>query len=345
MEMAYVLGSIASLLALFLAPTIWRRMGGYKFLLLITGLDILSILLFAFSKNILGAMLIFILGFSLNSLIIFSLDEILKIFSRNSSLGKIRGAYLAWCSLAWIIAQFLFGTVLGNFPLRKIYLLASALLTAFFILSLLALKNIPDPIYDKMKVVKYVKKFFSNRNLFRAYGISLLLQLFYCWMVIYTPIHLSAHLGFSWKEIGIIFTIMLLPFFIIPFRLGKIADRIGERKMLMLGFAVASFFTFILFFIREKEVWLWALALFATRLGAATIETMSDTYFFKHIKPENEEFIGIYRNTMPGAYILGPLIALVFFLFVPSFNFIYPLLGTLMLFGVYLSSTIRKSDI
>ncbi len=85
--------------------------------------------------------------------------------------------------------------------------------------------------------------------------------------------------------------------------------------------------------------------LFATRVGAATIEVMSDVYFFKHIRPENDEFVGIYRNASPLAYVLGPLSATIFFIFLPSFNSIYLILGALMLSGVYLASTIKKDDI
>jgi hypothetical protein len=72
---------------------------------------------------------------------------------------------------------------------------------------------------------------------------------------------------------------------------------------------------------------------------------MSDSYFFKHIKPENEEFVGVYRSASPVAYIIGPLFAFVVFSFVPSFNFLYLILGAFMLCGIYLSGTIRKSDI
>ena len=138
---------------------------------------------------------------------------------------------------------------------------------------------------------------------------------------------------------------MLLPFLIVPFPLGKYSDKIGERKMLMLGFTVASFATLLLFFIQKHEIWVWALILFITRVGAATIEVMSDVYFFRHIKAENEQFVEIYRSVSPVAYIISPIIAFMAFLFIPSFNFIYLILGAIMLYGIYLSSTIRKSDI
>jgi len=332
----YALASIVSVFALLIIPKIFRKIGGSKFLLWVIALDSLSILLFAFSKSASYAVILFIFIFTLNILIFFSLDELLRIFSKESSTGGIRGSYLALCNLAWIIAELLLGTILGGFSFKMIYLTSFALMAIFFSVSYLHLGNIPDPDYDKADIKKYVGKFFKNKNLFRAYSLSLLLQFFYCWMVIYTPIYLSLHLGFSWKQIGIIFAVMLLPFFIIPLPLGKYADKIGERKILMWGFAVASFATLSLFFIRGHIVWIWALLLFATRIGAASIEVMSDAYFFKHIKPE---------NASPVAYIIGPLLAFIAFIFIPSFNFIYLILGAFMLFGVYLSGTIEKSDI
>ncbi|KKT01280.1 MAG: Major facilitator superfamily (MFS) protein [Candidatus Nomurabacteria bacterium GW2011_GWA2_43_15] len=341
----YVLGSASSILALLLAPKIFKKIGGYKFLLLMVLLDALSFLALSWTENIWGAVAAFMLGFSMNTLIVFSLDEILKIFSKDPAIGKIRGIYLVICNLGWIFAQLLSGTFLGGFSFRTIYFVGFSIMMLFFLVSLLNLKNIPDPDYDKIKSVKYVKGFFKNKNLFRAYGLSFLLQFFYCWMVVYTPIYLYAHLGFSWKEIGLMFAIMLLPFILVPFRAGKYADKIGERKILMFGFAVAALATFSLFFVREHSLWVWAILLFTTRVGAATIEVMSDAYFFKHIKSENDEFVGVYRSASPIAYIIGPVVAFAVFSFIPSFQFIYIILGTLMLYGVYLSSTIRKSDI
>ena len=115
--------------------------------------------------------------------------------------------------------------------------------------------------------------------------------------------------------------------------------------MLMLGFAITSFATLSLFYTNTHQVWLWAMLLFGTRVGAASIEVMSDIYFFKHIKPENEEFIGVYRSASPVAYIIGPLLAFAVLNLTPAFNYIFLILGVIMLYGVYLSSTIKKGDI
>ncbi|MFZ1019446.1 MAG: MFS transporter, partial [Minisyncoccia bacterium] len=122
-------------------------------------------------------------------------------------------------------------------------------------------------------------------------------------------------------------------------------DHIGERKILMFGFVIMALSTLTLFFITSSSIFIWTLMLFITRIGAAIVEPMSDTYFFKHIRPENDEFISVYRSASPVAYIVAPLLALLIFYFAPAFNFIFLILGVLMFGGVYLASKIERSDI
>lgn len=341
----YILGSIGSILSLLIAPKIFKKIGGYKFLVTMALLDAFSFLILSLTHNAWSVVFMFILGFSMNTLIIFSLDELLKISSKDQVAGRIRGIYLTVCNLAWVLAQLTLGTTLGGFSFNTIYFVSFCVMALFGLVSFFNLKNIPDPQYDKINSFKYIKEFFKKKNLARAYGINFLLQFFYAWMVIYTPIYLYNYLNFDWKEIGLIFTIMLLPFVLIQFPLGKYSDKFGERKMLMLGFGISSIATLSLFFTTAHSVMVWASLLFITRIGAATIEVMSDVHFFKHIKPENEEYVGVYRTSSPFAYILGPMFAFFVFMAVPSFNYIFLILGTLMLWGIYLSSTIRRNDI
>ena len=56
-------------------------------------------------------------------------------------------------------------------------------------------RRIPEPEYDKTPA-KALGIFSRIKIFFRAYKMSFILQLFYSWMVIYTPIYLSAHIGF-----------------------------------------------------------------------------------------------------------------------------------------------------
>jgi MFS family permease len=341
----YTIGSIASILILILIPKIFSKVGGYKFLVFTSLLNALSFFVLTFVNTPVFVLFFFVFIMMLNTLIIFSLDEILKIFSINSETGKTRGIYISICSLAWVVSQVLNATIFGDFSFRQIYFVSSMIMLCFLILILFNLKHIKEPNYDKTTTIKYIKQFWNRRELLRIYSINFLLHFFFAWMVIYTPIYLSTHLGFSWKDISIIFATMLLPFLFFPIKLGKYADKIGERKMLINGFIIMSLSTLVLFFIDSHNLIVWASLLFTTRIGGSIIEAMSDAYFFKHINSENEQFIGVYRSASPVAYVIGPLVAFGAFLFIPSFNYIYLILGAIMLTGVYISSQIKTTDI
>ncbi len=341
----FTLASLASIGLLLYLPEVLRKVGNYKFILTTIAASAISLLTLSIFKNVWVAIPIFILYFAINNVFVFIMDELVEIFSRNGGIGKLRGFYLSILSVAWVLAQIFSGKILNSFSFQVLYFIAFEIMAVLFLVCFFYLKNLPDPKYDKAPMWATVKIFFKNKNLTRAYAINFLLQFFFSWMVIYSPIYLNAHLGFTWKEISFILMIMLTPFVFMPIPLGKYSDKVGEKKMMMLGFALTSLSTLSLFFITSHSVWVWALALFITRLGASTIEIMSDVYFFKHITPENDEFIGVYRNTSPVAYIIGPLIATLLISILPAFNFIFLILAAVVASGVYIASTIDRRDV
>jgi MFS family permease len=162
-------------------------------------------------------------------------------------------------------------------------------------------------------------------------------------MVIYSPIYLHEYIGFGWGQIGIIFAIMLLPFVILDFPLGKLSDKIGEKKMLIIGFIIISFSTVLIPILKEPSLWIWALILFATRTGAAMIEVMNESYFFKNITERNADEISFFRNAPSVAYVIAPLVAIPVLIFIPSFEYLFYVLGAILLFG--LLNTFKLKDV
>lgn len=343
--LVFTLASILSIAALLYFPEVLRRIGSRKFFLFTVAGSALALLILSIFKVAWVAIPIFILYYAFNAVFIFILDELIEIFSRQGSVGRLRGYYLAFVSAAWVLAQIFSGKVLASFSFQVLYFIAFEMLLALFLVSYFFLRKLPDPQYDRAPIWNSVKTYFKNKKLARAYAFTFLLQFFFSWMVIYTPIYLNAHLGMAWDKIAIIFMIMLTPFVFMPIPLGKYSDKVGERKMLAYGFALTALATLALFFITTTALWVWALALFLTRVGASTVEIMADVYFFKHITPSQDEFIGVYRNTTPVAYIVGPLVATLLIAILPAFNYIYPILAAITSIGIYLAYTIETDDV
>ncbi len=88
---------------------------------------------------------------------------------------------------------------------------------------------------------------------------------------------------------------------------------------------------------------MWGALLFVGRMGAATVETMSEVYFFKHVDAHNASLVGYFRRARPLAFIIAPLLASVLLGFhLLKFGDLFYVLGFIMLFAFYF--TLRLKD-
>ncbi|MEK9181789.1 MAG: MFS transporter [Patescibacteria group bacterium] len=337
----YILASVLTILGMFKMPRMLSRLGNRSATLLFSFLFFLSLLVLAFGDRNFIILPAFILYFISSNFIIATLDIFIEDFSKNSKIGGIRGIYLSITSLAWVIAQIISGSIITRSSFRGIYFLSALFMLLVYALFILFLRDFKDPTYKEISVWKTIKLFMRNKHISKIYLINLILKFFYAWMIIYTPLYLHEYLGFAWNEIGIIFSIMLIPFVILDFPLGKLSDKIGEKKMLLIGFCIISIATLVIPFIETKTLWLWALVLLLTRIGAATIETMSESYFFKSVRKEDVGVLSFFRNTTPLSYIIGPALAIPVLLLVPSFEYIFFVLGVILLVGLSISLRLR----
>jgi MFS family permease len=131
---------------------------------------------------------------------------------------------------------------------------------------------------------------------------------------------------------------MLLPYVFVEWPAGIIADRwLGEKELLIAGFVVTAVPTFLLFFFHSPNIILWGGVLFVTRIGTALIESMTETYFFKHVDGRDTHLISFFRMLRPLAYVIGPLVATLVLAFLPL-PYLWLVLGTIMLLGIFHAS-------
>ncbi len=341
--LVYAGSSVLSFLWLIQAPRLLRRFGNQKVTLGTLGISIISLVLLSYAKSSISIPILFAFYFSLNIFITYLLDIFIEHYSIDGITGRIRGLYLVSMNIAWVGAPFITGLLVSRIGFNKIYLIGAAFLlpTVFFIAT--KEQKFRDPTYKPLHIFRSLKALLKNKKVRLITFLNFLLHLFYAWMVIYIPLYLSQVQEFSWETIGIIFTFMLLPFIIFQYPAGRIADAIlGEKELLVTGFLIMSLATFFLAFLNGASPLLFGIALFTTRIGASIVEVMSETYFFKQVTDKDTVFISFYRDIIPLAYIVAPLLGILI-MTVGSYSALFITLAALMVVGAGFGMTLKDT--
>jgi MFS family permease len=162
-------------------------------------------------------------------------------------------------------------------------------------------------------------------------------------MIIYIPIFFTKTIGFTLSESTLIISIALISFVLLQIPMGIIADKyIGEKEIMTAGLIIMGLSTMSIAFFDVHSFYFWATLLFITRVGASMVEIMTDTYLFKKINDDSVNILGFYRAIRPIAYIISPILASVLLIFV-DINYLFLILGIIVLFGVKFSLGIKDS--
>ncbi len=339
----YTFAAVISLICFSVIPLFLKEKGNYKTTLAIASIDLLSIVGLILVKDPALLVMFFVINLVSITLLAFTTDIFLETKSDDLTTGQTRGIYLTSINLAWMFSPVFSAFLLTNNEYWKIYAVSAIPLLILIALVYHRLSNFIDPEYPQPSLLRTIKEVLANKNLRPIYCMNFLIQFFYAWMIIYTPIYLHNHIGLDWSVIGLIFIIMLSPFVILDYPLGRLADnKWGEKEMLIIGIFITAIATGAITFSDTKTVWVWALMLFITRIGAATIEIMSETYFFKNIEGKNANLISGYRSMRPLAYIVAPTLATVFLAFF-DIHYIFLALGLIVFSSLAFANKLKDT--
>ena len=287
---------------------ILERFKNYVVVLFVFAVEILSLFLIAADLNSVISLIAFITLVVGYNVVVINYDIFLEEVSAAKETGRIRGMFWTASNLGFLLGPFLSGILTGHFGFHMAYFVSGLVLIPPWLLIFFTYRNSRKHKFKKHNpLVKTIKKIHKNKDLRGIYLVALLLYLFYSWMVIYTPLHLL-DIGFTWEQIGIIFTVMLVPFVLVEYPAGWLADRyFGETEMLSLGFAIMVLS--VLALIYTSGYWAVMLVLFCSRIGASLVEIMRDTYFYKKVNEEDLDLVDLFRNTRSVAYVVGPILA------------------------------------
>jgi MFS family permease len=343
----YVISALLTVGAFLKAPHLLSSLGSKRFTLLLSAIEFFVFIGMAFTTSPYIAGSLFVLHQIVITLLYFNLDMLVEISTGNEegSTGRQRGIFLTIVSITTALAPLIIGNVLGSgtpdFTLT--YILSALVLIPFGYLIYSRLKNFEDPHYPHLRIQEGLSHFWKSKDLRNVFCAHFLLQFFFTWMVIYTPLYLASVIGFNWEEIGSILFIALMAYVLLEYFIGFIADKyIGEKEMMALGFAVTAVSTSWFIFLDNSSIGIWMFAMFMTRVGASLIEATTESYFFKHTSGTDSDVVGIFRITRPLSYVIGALIGGIALHFT-SFEFLFVILGFLMIPGIFFAMALKDT--
>lgn len=338
----FLLGAVGNIILFFYIPKLIRKFGNKSITTLFLIVSALSTFLMAVSSSPAVVAISFVLYSSLLTIVFYCLDIFLEEISDDTMTGEIRGAWLTIVHLGLIVGLITLSALSGVGDVLKPVYIAASLLFVPAIFFVLFFQPDPEASGPKHHSMLPFKAWWKMKSVRRATLARFSLEFFYTFMTIYTPLYLHTVLGFEWSVIGVIFAVALVPFLFLQWPAGKLADLfIGEKEILIVGFLFIGFSLLFMPFLSAGVV-VWATVLFCSRIGASLVETMTDSYFFKHVNAEDVGLLSIFRLTRPASVILGSAAGAIALNFL-SFDKLFYILAVVAFFGLKEALLIRDT--
>lgn len=339
----YIIGSIINTVLLLNTSKILEKISLYRFTLYSLTIELICTVGLLISNNPFLVGVYFVVHHIAITFIYFNMDIFVEKVSTDETMtGSIRATYMTLANITFVISPAIVSVLVFDSVYTYVYLLSSVFIIPMFYL-IRKFKNLEIKNIKHIKIRETTAEYMRDKNLYDIFISNLLLQLFYAFMVIYMPLYLEKVIGFSWAEIGIIFTIMLLPFVIFEVPVGEMEDdRYGEKEFLTIGFVILGLATIFMSFITLKSFWIWATVLFISRIGASLVEVSVESYFFKQVNQEKSDVIGFFRIARPLSFIIAPLLATLSMQFIP-FQYVFIVIGSIMVIGCHYSLGLKDT--
>lgn len=329
----YATSAILNILILISLPRLISKIGIFETILALSFIETIFLIFMSASFSPTLVLLSFIVQSSIPTILLACLDTTIEDSASSDRIGRTRGIFLSVLAIASVISPLIVGGMVNDGGLREVYLFSAFFMILFMLTIWFNRNNFSKSAFVDLDGLKAIKEYIRTPNIRRIGVASIVLQLFYSWMIIYVPLYLIEIIHFSWQEVGTIISISLLPFVFFEIPIGELADKkLGEKELLISGMVISSVALLLFPVIKTDNFIYWTLVILLARTGASIMETMIETYFFKKSKGR-DEFISIFRMSHPIAFILGPLVGSVALIFLP-FQYIFPVLSAILFIGI-----------
>jgi len=338
----FFLGAVGNTILFLFTPKLIERFGKRKLLVFFLFIALVSSLGMALATEGILTAISFVIHASVIYIIFYCIDIFLEELSKDSDTSEIRGGHIALIHLGFILGLLIL-SVLTSDGFKPAYTTAVFFLLPPIIMALTFIKTrLPNwHGLHRHHLLPY-HTWWKVKSVRRATLARFTLEFFYAFMAIYTPLYLFSVIGFRWSVIGVMFAVMLLPFVFFQWPLGKLSDHFwGEKELMIVGFLFVII-SLLLMPSLTLSIKAWIIVLFLSRIGASMVESMTDSFFFKHVTARNTGLLSIFRLTRPLSVVAGTItgaLALNFF----SFEKIFYVLAIVVFLGLKEALLIRDT--
>lgn len=311
----FFIGYLSAFISNLYSAYIIKHLKKRKSLLVALAAFTILFAMFAFTKHSAIIFMLFAFYQFVLSLFVVDVSLYIKHYSNYRELAENAGKLGTLSNLGWIIGPLLGSLIADRYGFEMAFLFSSAVsLIALAIFFFVRLDHEDVTYHHPTPFFQNISTFFKNPNLRRTYinnaGLGFIFSI---WD--YLPL-LMLGLGATIPIIGLTKTLMGVTQSIFEFPIGQLADReTGERKIFIVGYALAAFFTLLLGFTTDLRLFITFFFIAAT--GTAFLEMTRDSYFFRQMSESKLELVSVYRTSDTFPYLLGQLFAVATLSFLP----------------------------
>lgn len=312
----FLIGYIAAMISSYYSSHIIEHFKKRKALVLALIAFTMLFALFAIANHTAIVLMIFALYQFILSLFILDISLYIKHYSNFRTIAENSGKAGAFGNIGWMVGPLLGALIADKFGFEAVFLLSSLIsLIALAMFFFVRLANEETHFSHTRHFLENVKQFFKDANLRKTYiNNSGLWFIYSIWD--FLPLLMLTINGVTLPIIGMTKTLMGIPQAIFEFPIGRMADReTGERKIFIIGYALAAIFTIFLGFTTNLHAFITFF--FIAAVGTSFLEMTRDSYFFRQMPEREVELISVYRtgDTLP--YVIGQGLAILTLIFVP----------------------------